>query len=1063
MRSLLYGVGISLGIVIACAGADPYTSRARQLSPSNRGTPLIISEIMYHPQEAGGTEVLEYIEIFNTEPVPESLSGYRISGAVDFTFPPDASLAGRSFVVVARDQEALKQASGRENVMGPYAGNLPNDGGQVRLQNRAGAVLLEVEYEDQMPWPVAADGGGHSLQLARPDYGERSVDAWSASRFRGGSPGQADPEVADPLDKVVINEFLARTDLPQEDFIELFNRGTEMVDLSGCGLSDRADTNKFIIPAGTLLGPGACLVFSETDLGFALSSQGETIFLVGGDGSRVIDVVRFGAQRTGVSSGRWPDGAPGIRELTRSTPGTTNSTPLLHDIVINEIMYHPISGQVEDEYLELHNRGTNAVDVGHWRFVDGITFVIPAGTVVPAGGYLVVARDRDSLSGKYPQLGAANLVGDFEGELSDRGERVVLARPDNPQLPFQDFVVVDEVSYSDGWGDWTDGGGSSLELIDAHADNALGPNWQGSDETAKAPWTHIEHTGVIDNEAGSMEELQVFCPQSGECLLDKIELRKVGDKPNYVSNSDFEGGLSGWQLLGSHERSSLETAEGYLGGRSLHVRATSQGRYTISVYRITYDRLSTAVTAPVAGETFTIRAKGRWLAGWPYIVIGVKGHALEAVGALEVPQNLGTPGAPNSRRVINAGPAVFDVQHAPVLPAANQAVVVSARVDDPDGVASVVLKWRNDTTTGLVTTTPMTDPDGDGVFRAMLPGQAAGQIVAFAVEATDAAGVPVTGRFPGLPPVGAPALECLVRFGDTLPPGVFGTYRMWVSATNVSRWLARETRSNEPVDTTFTYDDYRTVYNSCVRYRGNWRTYGFEDYRNAAYMVEFPKTERVVGDTEVAIDFISLNGDNGTKQQEKHAYWMARQVDLASMAMRYVHVSLNGSSLFRYDSFSPSRTLCSSWYDDDDPHVYEQLYPHEPFGNYTTTGGVKKQSKYRYSMRKKRTSVPDDDYSPLYHVIDALAAPTDDLYVARVSALADIRSWAGYWVINRMCGNGDHYRSANYPHNMYTYIPPCGRSRLHVNDTDGAFIQSVISNCALLRVVLHCGYEATEG
>jgi hypothetical protein len=311
---------------------------------------------------------------------------------------------------------------------------------------------------------------------------------------------------------VTINEFMAHSDPPQMDFIELHNRATQTVDLSHCGLSDRADTNKFIIPAGTLLEPGGWTVFSETDLGFALSGQGESIFLVRGDGARVIDAVRFGAQANGVSSGRWPDGGPGIRELESATPGTTNSPPGLHDIVINEIMYHPISGQAEDEYVELHNRGNHAVDVGYWRFVDGIDFMIPPGTVIPAGGYLVVARDVANLLTKYAHLDAANTVGDYAGELSDRGERVVLARPDDPGLPFQDFVVVDEVTYSDGWGHWTDGGGSSLELIDAHADNALGSNWQGSDETSKAPWTEIEHTGVIDNQAGTMEELQVFFP-----------------------------------------------------------------------------------------------------------------------------------------------------------------------------------------------------------------------------------------------------------------------------------------------------------------------------------------------------------------------------------------------------------------------------------------------------------------------------------------------------------------------------------------------------------------------
>jgi len=39
-----------------------------------------------------------------------------------------------------------------------------------------------------------------------------------------------------------------------------------------------------------------------------------------------------------------------------------------------------------------------------------------------------------------------------------------------------------------------------------------------------------------------------------------------------------------------------------------------------------------------------------------------------------------------------------------------------------------------------------------------------------------------------------------------------------------------------------------------------------------------------------------------------------------------------------------------------------------------------------------------------YHVIDALAAPTDDLYVARVSALADITE------LGRVLGDQPHVR-----------------------------------------------------
>ncbi|MFT5241763.1 MAG: hypothetical protein ACI9X0_002750, partial [Kiritimatiellia bacterium] len=57
----------------------------RQLFPSSRMTPLIISEIMYHPADHPSGADHAFIELFNTEHVPHSLSGYRLSGDIDFT------------------------------------------------------------------------------------------------------------------------------------------------------------------------------------------------------------------------------------------------------------------------------------------------------------------------------------------------------------------------------------------------------------------------------------------------------------------------------------------------------------------------------------------------------------------------------------------------------------------------------------------------------------------------------------------------------------------------------------------------------------------------------------------------------------------------------------------------------------------------------------------------------------------------------------------------------------------------------------------------------------------
>src|SRR5439155_14169759 len=176
-----------------------------------------------------------------------------------------------------------------------------------------------------------------------------------------------------------------------------------------------------------------------------------------------------------------------------------------------------------------------------------------------------------------------------------------------------------------------------------------------------------------------------------------------------------------------------------------------------------------------AGVTNTIRAKVRWLKGHPEMLFRLHGNWLEAPVEMDLPTNLGTPGARNSRAVANAGPAIYAVTHNPPVPAANEAVVVTARVNDPDGIASVQLKYRLDPDTTTILSVPMVDNGtggdavaGDGLYTATLPGQAANVLVAFYIEATDQV-VPgtTTTRFPN----NAPTRECLVRFGDPVYTG----------------------------------------------------------------------------------------------------------------------------------------------------------------------------------------------------------------------------------------------------------------------------------------------------
>jgi hypothetical protein len=164
------------------------------------------------------------------------------------------------------------------------------------------------------------------------------------------------------------------------------------------------------------------------------------------------------------------------------------STPA--QVVINEIMYHPASENVLEEYIELHNTSTTNVNVSGWRFSNGVEFTFPPSTILPANGYLVVAAHRPTFTAKY--LGVANVIGNWVGVLSNSRNDIDLDDASGNRI--------DSVEYADE-GDWgavrtrgplernhrgwvwykeADGLGKSLELVNPALPNEHGQNWRPS-------------------------------------------------------------------------------------------------------------------------------------------------------------------------------------------------------------------------------------------------------------------------------------------------------------------------------------------------------------------------------------------------------------------------------------------------------------------------------------------------------------------------------------------------------------------------------------------------------
>ena len=1063
-----YGSALSDTVTLQFFEPSSFYDHPEPPGPCNRRSPLVISEIMYHPLPRTDGREAEFVEIYNSGAVPMRLDGYHLTGEWDFTFPANTTLGANSYLVIAPIPDDIQVIYGIANVLGGFPKKLANNGGTIRLRSNLDAVLVDVNYSDTPPWPVAVDGAGHSLVMARPSLGERNPLAWAASAAVGGSPGGPDPIPAGAQSRMVINEILAHTN-GAAAFVELFNRGATAVNLSGCVLTDDATTNRFRLTDGATIPARDWLSFSAAQLGFIPDASGGTIYLINSNATRVLDALRVGAQRAGVSHGRWPDGAPNWRELKAASPAGSNAAPGQFQIVINEIMYHPISHLDDDQFVELYNHGTNSMNLDGWKLSDGVSFTFPSNTTIAAQGYLVVARNSSRMMTNYPNLNAANLVGNFQGTLSWRGERIVLTKPEQFITAASTgtiHTVVNEVTYGTGgrWGQWADGGGASLELTDPNSDNQLAANWTDSTAPTNAPWTTIEYTGPHEfgdlNTAANGVEISLL--GAGECLVDDVEVIPNGGA-NRVTNPGFASGASGWTFEGNCEPSGIDASGGMGNTACLHIRASGRGDYLGN--RI----LTTWTTALNTGTPATLRLKVRWLRGWPEILMRLRGNTIEATGPLTLPTNLGTPGAANSRLVTNAPPAIWDVSHTPVLPAANQPVVVTTRVHDAHGVTNVSLIYRIDPSATTITNVMRDDGTGgdlaarDGIFSATVPGQAGGALVAFYVRAADATGM--AARFPN----DAPTRECLIRFGEVIPAGSFGTYRVWMTAATKSTWINRSSAriNGRPLDVTFVYNDQRAIYNAGGAYNGSDNTsegYNGPDATLCGYTFSFPADDLFLNTDEILLDWPTRDL---TAQREQLSYWMAAQVGLPFNYRRHVRLYVNGvgaasrpqvygnGTQIYEDLQTPGSDFLESWFPEGESDLYkiqawrrDYKFPARPSPNgesyygalqsFIDQAGRQHLARHRWTWRKRAIKESANEYSTLFNLIAVGNATSSPNYFSAVDSFMNVEQWMRVLAWERVIGNLDSYGNRT-GQNMYGVKPPGKRWQLLPFDSDLCF------------------------
>ncbi len=431
---------------------------------------VVINEINYNSPDLA--DAGDWIELHNTGGASVDVSGWKFddnpNGAVNnapWVIPSNAytTIPAGGFLVVYRDFRFPAVHGGVSNRVGTFEFGLGSTD-VVQIFDGGDNLIDSVSYFPSGPWSDEPDGLGPSLALIDPTLDNSLPKNWTNSLQQGGTPGAANGTSA-----VTPNETPAITiSSPlKHSFYD-----------SGASITIETVTSD----DGTIVGVE---FFADTGTGPASidTVTSEPFDLTGWepeDGSYSLTAV---ATDDGGLTGA----------TTSAIVVTITSDPHPASIVINEINYNspdpfmpysgesPIFGYEASDWIELHNPTGAPADISGWLLRDqnfgtpplgNDEFVVPAGTIIPAGGYLVIVKDIGNFNDVHA---ITNFVGEFDLLFSYNESDTVDLRDSNGW-------PVDVVRYkvNDAWPMEPNGGGPSLCLDDPSLDNELKTNWSAS-------------------------------------------------------------------------------------------------------------------------------------------------------------------------------------------------------------------------------------------------------------------------------------------------------------------------------------------------------------------------------------------------------------------------------------------------------------------------------------------------------------------------------------------------------------------------------------------------------
>ena len=385
------------------------------------------------------------------------------------------------------------------------------------------------------------------------------------------------------------------------------------------------------------------------------------------------------------------------------------------DVVINEINYEPADKTKREEFIELYNRSDEEVALAGWFFSDGIEYRFAEGAKIPARSFAVLVEDVDAFKANYS---AETIFGPWEGTLSNSGESLVLRSASGAREDQVDYGLAFP------WPTAAAGDGSSMELIHPDLDNDLGGNWRTSGlsdtppaerrfllERGQSTWRFRKATSEASNPIDAWRQLDFvedgtwttaetpigFGDDDDATLLDDMRENYSGIYMRHTFNVANDEELPTALILGEY------VDDGFI----CWINGVEVARQRMVPGEHTFD-MTARTSNEARWRSAFVQNSGAVRVGENIIAVHVFNQSVRSndfsadfelftPGAEDFPDDFfgfPTPGSPNSVLSEGVPPAVRQVDHSPETPPADSPFVVSAKVSDPDGVASVRLRYQ---------------------------------------------------------------------------------------------------------------------------------------------------------------------------------------------------------------------------------------------------------------------------------------------------------------------------------------------------------------------------------